>query len=1206
MSWAATSSYGYILPNIGNDPGSCTTAKTGELIYTGSTWEYCTGSAWTNFGSGIALDNINVELAAGSAAAPSLSFYSDTTTGLYQASSASHTLNFASGGAEVAAFDSTGDFNLTNTGGYGYEINGAKILYFPDNDTSSVALGEWALASQSSTGLYNVAIGQLALYDNATGANNIAIGVLALQSNTTGSSNTAIGESVLEHNTSGNDNTAIGISALNSITTGSYSTAVGYEALTSATATNTALGFEAGQYITSGSDNIAVGYDAMVGTSANPLTAASAGNIAIGDSALTAITGTDAGSVALGYDALNNSSGTGSNPNTAIGYEAMQFATTATNNTALGNLAMLGTSAHPMTGAGGNVAIGDSALTAISGAATGDTAVGYAALAGLTSATTSGTALGYEAGEYIKTGTHNVAIGYEALTSTSANPITTPGPTPNGNVAVGDLALTALTGGRSGNTAVGYEALTSDNSGGSNTALGYQAGEFITTGSANVAIGKGALVSTTANPLTAANAGNIAIGNNALTAITGAATSNVAIGYNALLSSAINSTAPNTAIGYEAMQYATTATNNTAIGNLAMQGNSGSPMTSGSNVAVGDSALNAIAGTANGNTAVGEGALFFSTTGYANTAIGATAMQGISGSPLTGNNNVALGEGALGTIQGSASNDTAIGDFALQNSTGSPNTALGFQAGQFVTSGSDNTLVGYQSGFGVTTGSHNIILGEDPSSAITSGSSNILIGNSLTGLTNTSSNQLDIGNTIYGNLSTGYVGIGTTTPAALLHVAGEVIIGNTGLACSATTAGAQRYDSVNNLVDYCNGTSWVALSQAAGPLAFSFTNQTGVNLSTTITSNTVTLTGFIGSLTATCSGCTAIAHNGVWGGTTVTGFATGDTIAIQLLSSASLGTAVTATATVGGTTSGTWSVTTTSVGPSAFSFTNVSSASTGITYTSNTVTLAGGFSGSLTATCSNCTGIALNGVWGVSPMTGFVNGSTIAIRQTSSSGLNTATTANVTVGTTTSSTWTVTTTAGCQTGITVGQACPDGTIYAGTSPDGSVPMYTTVCDSNQYWNGSACTACATGQWSGSGSTCNTTYSRAWNNGTSNWTVTGYTSATTGKANTAGLVALIDAGSPYNAANYCTSLSAYGHADFYLPAENELAVLYANKAAIANFDTTDGSTSVGGFYPGLYWTSTEYNASYAWLQRFSDGSQGYSGKVILLAVRCVRR
>ena len=95
------------------------------------------------------LNNVDVELAAGSAAAPSLSFYADTNTGLYQASS--HTINFSTNGTEVAAFDTTGDFNLTNgvggTGTGAYQINNTTILALPDSglDTSSIAVGDGAL-----------------------------------------------------------------------------------------------------------------------------------------------------------------------------------------------------------------------------------------------------------------------------------------------------------------------------------------------------------------------------------------------------------------------------------------------------------------------------------------------------------------------------------------------------------------------------------------------------------------------------------------------------------------------------------------------------------------------------------------------------------------------------------------------------------------------------------------------------------------------------------------------------------------------------------------------------------------------------------------------------------------------------------------------------------------------------------------------------
>jgi hypothetical protein len=329
-----------------------------------------------------------------------------------------------------------------------------------------------------------------------------------------------------------------------------------------------------------------------------------------------------------------------------------------------------------------------------------------------------------------------------------------------------------------------------------------------------------------------------------------------------------------------------------------------------------------------------------------------------------------------------------------------------------------------------------------------------------------------------------------------------------------------------------------------------------------------------------------------------------------------LNTAVTASVTAGTTTSGTWSVTTTSSTPSAFNFTDQTGVAVGpFTVYSNAVTLSG-FTGTLTAVCNTgCTGIALNGVWGGTTVTGFTSGSTITIAQLASGSASTPTTASVTVGSTTSSTWTVTTLAdACPAAVANGPGyiCPDGTVYAGLTPDTNVKMYTTPCDAGKYWNGSSCTACASGLWSGSGSTCSTTYASgnypSWNNGTITYYTTGYTNITTGKANTAGLYSLSSTDSPYKAADYCETLSAYGYAAglWYLPAYNELNVMYTNKSAIGNFDTTDGSTQVSGAYPGLYWSSSEYGNANSDYQRFSDGSQSNFSKNSLLSVRCVRR
>jgi hypothetical protein len=171
-------------------------------------------------------------------------------------------------------------------------------------------------------------------------------------------------------------------------------------------------------------------------------------------------------------------------------------------------------------------------------------------------------------------------------------------------------------------------------------------------------------------------------------------------------------------------------------------------------------------------------------------------------------------------------------------------------------------------------------------------------------------------------------------------------------------------------------------------------------------------------------------------------------------------------------------------------------------------------------------------------------------------------------------------------------------------------MYTTPCDVGYYYSGGSCVACASGLWSGSGTTCSTTYSSTvlptWNNGSSTYYTIGYTNLTTGKANTAGLIGTTSSDSPYDAAKYWGTLSAFGHADWYLPAASEMVTVCANRSAIGNFDTTDGTNLVNGTLRGEYWTSSESSNSGAQVERLNGCSGGGSFKNIPTSARCVRR
>lgn len=121
------------------------------------------------------------------------------------------------------------------------------------------------------------------------------------------------------------------------------------------------------------------------------------------------------------------------------------------------------------------------------------------------------------------------------------------------------------------------------------------------------------------------------------------------------------------------------------------------------------------------------------------------------------------------------------------------------------------------------------------------------------------------------------------------------------------------------------------------------------------------------------------------------------------------------------------------------------------------------------------------------------------------------------------------------------------------------------------------------------STYNYETSQEWK--TTNTSTTGTTSDTDGLANT-------DAtnNTTHPAAYYCgTSMDGVGGvSDWYLPAKDELNMVYASGGV------------VGGFCRSYYWSSTESSATYSWYQDFSDGTQDSYGKGSTYYVRPVRR
>jgi len=147
--------------------------------------------------------------------------------------------------------------------------------------------------------------------------------------------------------------------------------------------------------------------------------------------------------------------------------------------------------------------------------------------------------------------------------------------------------------------------------------------------------------------------------------------------------------------------------------------------------------------------------------------------------------------------------------------------------------------------------------------------------------------------------------------------------------------------------------------------------------------------------------------------------------------------------------------------------------------------------------------------------------------------------------------------------------------------------------------------------------------------TSNTSTSGTSSVIDGPSNTS---AMDNANHP--AAQFCAGLSIGGFTDWYMPAKNELEVCYYNLKPTTNSNSTSwgtnpnavpargsdytsgdpSQTSVLDFQDGgteafasaVYWSSSEFSASAAWLQDFTNGSQFNASKDNSIYVRAVRR
>ena len=101
-------------------------------------------------------------------------------------------------------------------------------------------------------------------------------------------------------------------------------------------------------------------------------------------------------------------------------------------------------------------------------------------------------------------------------------------------------------------------------------------------------------------------------------------------------------------------------------------------------------------------------------------------------------------------------------------------------------------------------------------------------------------------------------------------------------------------------------------------------------------------------------------------------------------------------------------------------------------------------------------------------------------------------------------------------------------------------------------------------------------STPWWNGS--FVTTNAGSTTNGSSNTNAIINAQGNSGSY-AAKLCRDYNGGGKNDWFLPAKDQLNILYNQKAL------------VGGFSNEIYWSSTEFDTGSVWVQYFLDGSQG---------------
>jgi len=674
-----------------------------------------------------------------------------------------------------------------------FALNGTTLAYLPDqtNFTGTVYFGNGgaSLTHGSDTdGFYNTYLGLGAGLANTGGESNSGIGNNSLLINTDGSFNTALGESTLLDNVAGSNNTAIGYQSLMSNSSGGMNVSVGYGASASNSlgSWNTALGVYAMSH------GAASGYNVAVGATAGRYIQG-ANNVAVG---VGAAQGNVGGALIYDNVAIGNNAGfileEGGDSNVLIGINAGDLLTTGARNIIIGaNASTTSATINDWLNIG-NTIYGDLSTKNVS-VGTSSTPARFNVKSGGTASTSDAFKItnsnNLEMFRLRDDGRVGIALGNTITNPQKALDVSgdinlTPVSAP-----LASFTLTGTTGGSLDDGAVYWYSIAYGTADGETEAAykgaSYRKSVDLDPGQTSVQLtnipvssdprvtkrkiyrsaGDEAetasqyLVTTINNNTATSYTDTTADGSRTLTDTTYRKDNTTVKGIYFDNTAFAKLGEWNSSYGFGALAVLTTGRENFAFGRAAAAAvNSGS-----NNIAIGSSALPSVT-SGNSNIGIGYTSLYINQTGSYNVAIGNGAVRLASGN-VTGNTGV--GVDASFNITNANNYNTSLGYFAGAYFQGSYNLFLGAETGRLAGAtavGSYNTFIGYDVGDNAAAGADN----------------NILIGKQIDLQATTSDNQLSIGNLIFGTaldgtgttISSGNIGIGTTTPGGKLDIYG--------------------------------------------------------------------------------------------------------------------------------------------------------------------------------------------------------------------------------------------------------------------------------------------------------------------------------------------------------------------------------------------------------------------------------------------------